>query len=333
MLEHGGNLNLAAKQYGIPRENWLDLSTGINPNGYPIPDIPASAWQRLPADDDELIEAACAYYGCKFAVPTAGSQAALQLLPTLRPACKVAMLSPMYQEHTHAWQRHGHQVHYFSNLTDQVLIDADVVLLCNPNNPSAKSFPPSELLSLHHKLSARNGWLIVDEAFIDATPEQSIATYSHLKGLFVLRSLGKFFGLAGARVGFLLGAEQVLMQAQNIIGPWSLTGPSRFVAQQALMDAVWQQQTRLALLASSARLAALLERYSLSPNAGTALFQFTPNNQAIEWRDYLAKKGILVRLFHANAELGQQSALRFGLPSENGWEHLENALKEAPIKD
>ncbi len=98
MLEHGGNLVLAASQYGIPLENWLDLSTGINPNSYPIADMPPSIWQKLPTDNDGLI-AACAYYGCQFILPTAGSQAALQILSLLRAASKVAMPQLMYQEH------------------------------------------------------------------------------------------------------------------------------------------------------------------------------------------------------------------------------------------
>lgn len=322
MLEHGGNLTLAAAQYSIPLADWLDLSTGINPNGYPIPEIPPAIWQQLPTDNDGLIEAACAYFGSQHALPTAGSQAALQILPKLRQPCKVVMLSPMYKEHAHAWQRNGHQISTFTNLHDEnILNNADVVLLCNPNNPTAAKFSPSDLLNLHAKLQNRDGWLIVDEAFMDATPEHSIAQHAHLKGLFVLRSLGKFFGLAGARVGFLLANQQQLIKVQEELGPWSLSGASRFIAKHALNDQAWQKNTRIQLLANSQRLATLLARYDLTPQAGTSLFQYVPTKQAQAWQRHLAKQGIWVRLFT------ETPALRFGLPTENGWGKLENALK------
>ncbi len=322
MLEHGGNLSAAAKQYGIPLEHWLDLSTGINPTSYPITDIPNSVWQKLPLADDGLIEAACAYYGCQFALPTAGSQAALQMLPQLRASSKVAMPQLMYQEHANAWQRYGHEVIKFNIRPDETIIkNADVVLLCNPNNPVATQFSTTELLDWHAQLAERGGWLIVDEAFIDVTPEYSIAQHTHLEGLFILRSLGKFFGLAGARVGFLLAAEQALISAQEEIGPWPIAGPSRLIAKQALMDKAWQQKMCLLLPASSQRLAELLTQYGLAPTAGTALFQFTPTKQAIAWQQHFAKKGIWVRLF------SEIPALRFGLPTDDGWERLEAALK------
>ncbi len=321
MLEHGGNLNLAAKQHGIPLEDWLDLSTGINPDGYPVHDIPLTIWQRLPLEDDGLIEAACAYYGCQSLLPAAGSQAALQVLPKLRPPCRVAMPKLMYREHAQAWQRHGHQISTFTNLADISLDEVDVVLVCNPNNPTAELFSAASLLNLHAELAKRGGWLVVDEAFMDATPEHSIAQHAHLEGLFVLRSLGKFFGLAGARVGFLLAMPVQLKKLQEELGPWSITGPSRYIAKQALSDTSWQQATRQQLIENSQRLAALLRHHGLNTHAGTALFQYTTTQQADDWQRHLASQGVWVRLF------SEIPALRFGLPAENNWDKLENALK------
>jgi cobalamin biosynthesis protein CobC len=321
MLEHGGNLAFAAKHYDIPLENWLDLSTGINPNGYPIPHIPPAVWQRLPLDDDGLIAAACAYYGAAFALPTAGSQAALQVLPTLRAPCKVAMLSPMYNEHAHAWQRCGHLVTSFVGYPDDKLLNtSDVLLICNPNNPTASQFSANNLLAWHAVLAKRGGWLVVDEAFSDANPEQTIAQHAHLQGLIVLRSLGKFFGLAGVRVGFLLAHKNLLEQAQEIIGPWSITGPSRFIAKQALLDTIWQQATRKQLTNNSQRLTELLSQFELIPSAGTALFQYVPIKNAHILQQQFAKQGVWVRYF------SEQGALRFGLPPVLAWGKLENAL-------
>lgn len=324
MLEHGGNLALAAAQYKIPLQDWLDLSTGLNPDGYPLPAIAAEVWQRLPLDDDGLIEAACTYYGCEHALAGAGSQALLQVLPRLRPAGKVAILNPMYQEHGHAWQRHGHELIAFSGEPPAAILQqADVVVLCNPNNPTGAGFASADLLRWHAQLAAHGGWLIVDEAFMDTTPEQSIAQYTQLQGLLVLRSLGKFFGLAGARVGFLLANPLLLAQVQAEIGPWPVTGASRLIAKQVFSDTAWQQQARLQLANSSARLAALLQQNGLSPHGGTLLFQYVLSTQARAWQQHLARHGIWVRLF---AEDDVPLALRFGLPPASGWEKLAPAL-------
>ncbi len=332
MLEHGGNLAYAAQHYGIALEEWLDLSTGINPYPYPLPPIPSAAWHKLPQDNDGLLDAACAYYGCKAALACAGSQAALQILPQLRTQsqlgtqAKVAMPALMYQEHARAWQNHGHEVLKFAGIPDASLLQqVDVLLLCNPNNPTAHQFSPEQLLHWHTELAARGGWLVVDEAFIDSTPELSLAPYSHQPGLLVLRSLGKFFGLAGARVGFLLAEPALLNRAQELLGPWCVAGPSRFAATLALADTAWQNNTRSHLLNNSQKLAALLTNYGLTPMASTSLFQFVSTVEARVWQHHLAQKGIWVRLFQ------EDSALRFGLLPEHAWSRLELALKAVTI--
>jgi len=322
LLEHGGNLASAAIQYGIPLGAWLDLSTGINPHGYPIPEIPQSAWQRLPPTQDGLLEAAKAYYGAPYLLPASGSQAILQALPRLRAPARVAILSPAYAEHAHAWSRCGHEITTFTGMPDEkTLNNVDVIVLCNPNNPTAQQFQPADLLKWHAQLAKRGGWLVVDEAFMDATPEFSLAKYAHLEGLFVLRSLGKFFGLAGARVGFLLAAEQHLSMLEEHLGPWPLTGAARIIATQALRDNAWQQQTRAQLLSTSTRLVELLGQYGLQPQAGTHLFQWVTTANAEAWHTHLAQQGVWVRKF------AEVSALRFGLPPEDGWVRLEAALK------
>lgn len=323
MLKHGGNLREAAKQYGIALNGWLDLSTGINPQHYKIPDLHPAEWQRLPEEDDGLTQAACAYYGCQAVLPTAGSQAAIQVLPQMRKKCRVAMPRNMYQEHAHAWQQQGHRVLLLdAPPTDAIVDQCDVLLVCHPNNPTGQHYPKQQLLQWHRTLSAKKGWLIIDEAFMDMTPEHSLATMSHLSGLIILRSIGKFFGLAGARVGFLLAEPAFLRQVQERLGPWSIAGPSRVVAQAALKDKQWQTANRDMLILQSQRLRVLLTQYGLKPSGGTALFQYVEERRAMEIRHALAKQGVWVRLFE------ECLALRFGLPPDNGWQRLEAALSK-----
>jgi cobalamin biosynthetic protein CobC len=321
MLEHGGNLSNAAAQYGIPLENWLDLSTGINPNGYPVPAIPPALWQRLPLTNDGLIEAAQTYFGTQHILATAGSQAAIQTLPKLRPACNVAMPNTMYAEHARSWIENAHTIHNFIKTPDAALLNkVDVVVVCNPNNPTGTIIQPEVLLAWHAQLSQKGGWLVVDEAFMDATPEFSLSRHAHLPGLIVLRSLGKFFGLAGARIGFALAENQLLTTLEDTLGPWPVSGPARFIATHALQNSTWQKNTRKNLLEDSQRLNALLYKYGLNPSGSTLLFQWVQTNDAQALQIHFAQHGIWVRL-HA-----EWSALRFGLPPDNGWTRLEAAL-------
>src|SRR5574343_218609 len=243
MLEHGGRLRQAAAHYDIPLADWLDLSTGINPQGWPVPHLPAAVWQRLPEANDGLEAAAAAYYGNPNLLPVAGSQAAIQWLPALLPKAAVACIAPIYAEHPQAWQHAGHKVRFLQNATlpRALAVATPYVLCCNPNNPTATRHPRDIVLEAADSLKKRGGWLIVDEAFIDATPEESVtalAGTADAPNLIVLRSLGKFFGLAGARVGFIFGQPGLLQRLAEAMGPWAVSGPARAVARLALADRV-----------------------------------------------------------------------------------------------
>jgi len=324
MLEHGGRLLRAAQRYGIPAAHWLDLSTGINPQAWPLPEIPARAWQRLPEDDDGLAQIAADYYGAPQALPVAGSQAAIQALPELRARSRVGVLAPGYAEHAHAWRRAGHAVDTLA--ADELRAQHarfDVIVLIHPNNPGGERFERADLLALHESLSARGGWLLIDEAFMDATPEASLCGETAREGLIVLRSAGKFFGLAGARGGFVCAAPALLAALRERLGPWTLTGPARHVLRHALADRDWQRRMRAQLLAQGDRLAALLRAHGLAPSGGSAFFQWRRDPRAAYWHEALAQRAILTRLFD------QPASLRFGLPGgEDEWRRLESALAE-----
>ncbi len=324
-LPHGGRLREAARRYGIPLDAWLDLSTGLNPRAYPLSPIPPCAWARLPEEDDGLVDTARAYYEAPYVLPVAGSQVAIQAMPLLCRRSRAGIITPGYAEHARAWRRAGHEVvgipvEALGNAARQV----DVLVVIHPNNPTGDRFPPETLLDWHASLAAGGGWLVVDEAFMDPTPADSLARYSARPGLIVLRSLGKFFGLAGARVGFVLAEAALLKRLAQAVGPWPLAGPSRAVASKALADTLWQSATRRALREASARLAQLLTAHGLAPTGGCALFQWVVTREANALHELLARKGILTRLFH------DPPSLRFGLPgTEPGWRRLDAALAVA----
>jgi len=325
---HGGRLNAAAVHYGIPREQWLDLSTGINPHGWPVPPLPASVFNRLPEADDGLAQAAADYYGSADLLLVAGSQVAIQALPILRFAqsgsARAGVLHPAYAEHAFRWQQAGHRIQPLSVEQIDAQLDAlDVLVLINPCNPSGVRFRPEQLRQWHARLARRGGWLLVDEAFIDATPEQSLITDPMPHGLIVLRSLGKFFGLAGLRVGAVCAEASVGDALAHSIGPWAISHPARWVARQALADQRWQQQTRVQLKAEQARLHRLLMQRVAETVSSTALFATVVTEQAQRIEQACAQAGILVRRFE------QPAALRFGLPgNEDEWQRLEQTLSE-----
>ena len=326
MLEHGGRLRQAARQCGIPLGDWLDLSTGLAPRPWTLPELPVSAWARLPEDDDGLAETAAACYGAPHALPVAGSQAAIQALPELRAACRVGILEPCYGEHAHAWGLAGHEVLRLPVEQLDAHVDRlDVLVLANPNNPSGQRFSIAQLLAWHARLNVRGGWLLVDEAFMDGTPERSLAAATGRRGLIVLRSFGKFFGLAGIRLGFVLAESVLLARLNERLGPWTVSGPARALVLHAL--GAGQAEARAAwaadLQAQGRRLESLLRRHRLPPEGGTPLFQWVRTEQAAQLHEALARRGILVRLFT------QPVSLRFGLPpDEAGWQRLASALEE-----
>ncbi len=328
LLHHGGLLRASAARYGIALDHWLDLSTGINPNGWPVPEIPSACWTRLPEDDDGLEQAAQSYYKAEHLLPVAGSQAAIQALPRLRLHSRVAVLDPGYAEHAYAWRRAGHEVTgVAAEHLDEAMQNSDVLLLIHPNNPTGVRFPVERLLDWHAQLAVRGGWLVVDEAFMDVTPEHSLCAYSARPGLIVLRSLGKFFGLAGARVGFVCAHPALLAQLHSLLGPWSVSAPARWVTSAALADRAWQDAARQRLGADGARLHTLLARHGLNPNGGCGLFQWVRTPDSQDLHEALARQGILTRLFI------ESSSLRFGLPGdEMAWARLDAVLSGLTVQ-
>lgn len=327
-LAHGGRLKRAAAHYGIPLDRWLDLSTGINPVGWPVPAIPDAVWQRLPEGDDGLDVCARAWAGAPPAagcVALPGSQAAIQLLPRLRAPGRVGVPTPGYAEHAHRWRAAGHDVVPLAvddlDAIDDALDGLDVLVWIHPNNPTGMMVAADMLRAWHARLAARGGWLLLDEAFIDPTPAYSLCPDSGVDGLIVLRSTGKFFGLAGLRGGFAFGPESLCHALIEQLGPWAVSHPARWALAQALRDDDWQWRTVDRLVADATALDAVLTTHGLHVAGGTPLFRYCPHLGAAVLQEQLARQGVLVRAFD------DPPALRFGLPPDAaGLQRLDAAL-------
>lgn len=327
---HGGGITEAARAFGGDPADWLDLSTGINPQAAPIPAIPSEAWHRLPDRHlvDSAREAARHYYaaaGC-LPLPTPGTQSVIQHLPKLAdPARPVAILSPTYGEYGRVLAEAGLTVDRIVSL-DEIRPEHGMVVVVNPNNPTGTLYPRELLLTLAAQLAMRDARLHVDEAFADGAAGESLSPNAgHVPGLTVFRSFGKFFGLAGLRLGFVLAEEPVLESFANWLGPWPVSGPALVIAAALLADDI--SSISADIKSRSQALMSVLDGAGLTVRGGTSLFALIEHEKAGELHAHLCRHHILVRKFDYNPRW-----LRFGLaPDAAADARLARALSDMTL--
>jgi len=315
-MKHGGDLTEAIARHGGARDSWLDLSTGINPWSWPIPqELPDRVWQHLPtrAEADALITAARKTYrapdGADIAA-AAGTQALIQILPYLAAPGPVAIVGPTYNEHALAWRSVGHPVIAIDHLDGcpETAIHAVVV---NPNNPDGRVTDRAALMRMAAHLKSRGGWLVVDEAFADVVPDISAVALCPDWPVVILRSFGKFYGLAGLRLGFAIGAPVIVDRIVTALGPWACSGPALLIGTAALGDQPWAERMRSALPEQARKLDDVLLKAGFSIAGGTPLFRLARHPHALQLHTALARRHIWCRSFDWADDL-----LRFGLPAD-----------------
>ncbi len=303
---HGGGITEAAARFGGRLEDWLDLSTGINPCPVALPEVPERVWHRLPdrqtVDDARL--AAAKYYRTEGVqpLPVPGTQSVIQLLPRLlhenakTPGnTRVAIFGPTYGEYARVLSAGGFVVDRVEHAAALTAAHG-LVIVVNPNNPTGRAFVPSELLAIAASQKANGGLLLVDEAFGDLQPELSVAGHVPGQGnLIVFRSFGKFFGLAGLRLGFVVATEPVLASFADWLGPWAVSGPALTIS-KALMQG---DTTAIAtgILERRAGLDAALDGAGLKRIGGTGLFVLVEHPRAALLQERLCEAHILTRKF------------------------------------
>jgi cobalamin biosynthesis protein CobC len=323
---HGGALEVARRLAPGAPKPWIDLSTGINPHAYPLPDLEPEAWSRLPESGAlARLEAAAArrYSAAAISVVAGpGSQALIQALSRLLPHGAVGALGPTYSGFASAFAAAGAGLIEVKRLKE--LDDFDVAIVVNPNNPDGQITPRPALLELHARLAQHGGTLIVDEAFADFDAEsESLAPSLPASGAVVLRSFGKAYGLAGMRLGFTLASPDIVPSLRAALGPWPVSGPAIAIGIRALADSDWLKATRARLTSDAPRLDALLHDTGWRIIGGTFLFRLAARADARAAFGRLLAGGILSRPF---AEAPDR--LRFGIPGdENAWKRLAGALR------
>ncbi|MDV4157622.1 threonine-phosphate decarboxylase CobD [Rhizobium brockwellii] len=327
-IVHGGGITAAAAAFGGSPEDWLDLSTGINPCPVALPDIPARAWHRLPDRHliDEARRAARDHYrsGEILPLPVPGTQSVIQLLPRLVDAGRlvggtdnrvavtdnrVAVVTPTYGEYARAFVSAGFAVDAVDDLA-AVGAGHRLAVVVNPNNPDGLIWPAETLIALHDRMKAADGLLVVDEAFGDTDPALSLASRaSQLSNLIIFRSFGKFFGLAGLRLGFAIARSDILTRFEDWLGPWAVSGPALSIAGSLLRSDISPIPGRIN--ERCAGLHGALKGAGLQISGGTALFTLVADARADDIYTHLCRHHILVRKFDYAPEW-----LRFGLPPD-----------------
>jgi cobalamin biosynthetic protein CobC len=325
-LAHGGDLDAARKLFPGAPEPFIDLSTGINPHPYPLPQLPSDLFAKLPQIEAiaRLARAAAEAYGAPspaYVVAAPGSQILVAQTGFLLARGRASILAPTYAEHGRVAALAGHNVVEVAEIGQ--LAEARIAIVVNPNNPDGRLIPKETLLALADRLRRRGGLLLVDESFMDVGPEDaSLGEYVEEGNIVVLRSFGKFYGLPGLRLSFALAAPNIAAHLAAALGPWPVSTAALAVGTEALEDAPWRGAARKALAESAGRLDELLARAGLSPTGGTSLFRLVRTQEAERWFHALGRAGVLVRRFNEHP-----SWLRFGLPGgESEWDRLAAAL-------
>jgi cobalamin biosynthetic protein CobC len=329
-LAHGGNLAAARLCFPHAPEPFIDLSTGINPHPYPVPEIPSDCFSRLPdeASVRRLAAIAAQSYGAPsedYVVPAPGTQILLPQVAMLVAPGRAAILGPTYAEHLRAATLAGHRAKEVLDV-DQ-LRSADLAVIVNPNNPDGRIVPKAELLDIARDLRQRDGILVVDEAFADVvSSDMSLAGDLDGGNVILLRSFGKFFGLAGLRLGFAQAAPHLATRLNALLGPWAVSGPAVFIGAKALADTAWKNRMLKHLADAARRLDSVLAGSELEIVGGTSLYRLTRSSNAQQLFNHLGHAGILVRRFAEHP-----TWLRWGLPdSETAWQRLNTALASCP---
>lgn len=318
-------MSRAQQAFPLAPAPWLDLSTGINPEAWPGIVSLSFDWQRLP-DEGALyaLEAVAAtHFGTNgpnvLALP--GTEFGLHSLRNLGLPGPFRCVSPGYSTHGVAFPDSA--LIAFGTLMDEAS-KGGTILLANPANPDGRLIPVADLLTLAGTVAKAGGWLIVDEAFVDAHAGGSIIPApGGTETVIVLRSFGKFFGLAGVRLGFAVGPTAIIAGWRAAIGSWPLSAAAIAIGTAAYADTDWIAAMRTLLFERAAAFDGVLRRHGLEPTGDCPLFRLVNCDAALMF-ERLARLGILTRPFDYAPHW-----LRFGVPVNAAeLDRLDRALDE-----
>lgn len=302
---HGGGVKAARAHFG--GTDWIDLSTGINPHPWPHADTTPVNWRDLPCEHAlrELEATAAQHFGAApdnvCAVP--GTEVGLRIVGEFLPA-PVCHVSPTYRTHaemaacSRAVSREELAAHQTGTL-----------ILAHPNNPEGYL---AETQGVLDRVKPANGtaWVALDEAFTDCDPARSMAqAVDDATRLIVFRSFGKFFGLAGLRLGFVIAPSAIVQRLRAKLGAWPVSAAAIAIGTAAYRDRQWVQHMREKLDNDARQVDLMLRSMGYTVSGECPLFRLIDCADGHALFHHLARQQILTRPFD-----GQPRWLRIGLP-------------------
>ncbi len=311
---HGGDRSKMAEILAVDEDSLLDFSSNINPLGPPAGVIKAVAEAATRIDRypdqwaERFIRAAAEHHsvpvGCVLAAN--GSIELIHLLSVAFEPKTVALVAPDFCEYEISFGKRS-ELRFVElergdgfdlDFAAAPLREADVVVLSNPNNPTGLLLDPERLRHLALRRGRDGKITVVDEAFIDFAPDASLIGKVET-GLIILRSVTKFYSLAGLRLGYLIADQEHIGKLKTHHWPWSVNALAIAAGIAALEDSLFRRRS---LEVMSELRKALFDSLSalswLKPHPSAAnylLVELMGDLRSTDLTWALAKGGILVR--------------------------------------
>lgn len=316
---HGGNIREAVEKYNILPENIIDFSANINPLG-----LSSRVKEAIIKNFDQILhypDPECKTlrqefsncYGINYENTIAGNGCVelIYLITSVLKPRTALILVPTFSEYATALQSINTNITFWELEEEQEfkvpiaeiikqLNKWEVIFLCNPNNPTGGLIPKTELIALLKEAEKQGVTVILDEAFIDVVDKESLIKQScQSEYLFVVRSLTKFFGLAGLRLGFGIGHQKIINRLKSSKIPWSVNAFAQIAGIEVLKDIHFRKHSKKFILEEKNFLyKELLKIKGLKPyypSANFILIKLESFASSTELYDRLAKKGLLIR--------------------------------------
>lgn len=316
---HGGNLERAMERYDISLDRIIDFSANINPLGISpkIKEVIVKNIDQLSHYPDpeckEVKKVISGYFKIDYEniiLGNGSTELIYLIVQTLKPK-KVLIPIPTFCEYERALNNSNISINFYKLKEKQEFLVSmdeiipqlpgiDLVFLCNPNNPTGTFLHREEILILVKEIQRRKIFLVLDEAFIDLHEEESfikeVKNYDHL---IILRSLTKFFGLPGLRIGFGVGSSKLIKELKIQKIPWSVNYLAQIAVREVLRDEKFISKSRSFLLEEKEFFYQELSNIKgwkvYKPSANFIFIKLLGNISSEMLQNKLAKKGILIR--------------------------------------
>jgi threonine-phosphate decarboxylase len=329
--EHGGNIYRAAQELGIPENEIIDFSASINPLGLSekvkkaIKNELDNLVNYPDSDSKALREKIAEHHGIdpETIICGNGSTELIYLIPRAFKPERVLIPAPTFSEYEKACKLSyelsvksyelkkednfsikpdefinamaGKSVNS-SPVTRHTSRPCDMAFLCNPNNPTGHLISRAEVLRIAEAAKEMKCILVIDEAFIDFVPDESvIRDVQNNPYLIVLRSMTKFYALTGLRIGYGVFHNDLIGRIKEFKEPWTVNNLAQKAAVTAIDDSGYVDETFSLMKKEKEFLEKNFQELNVKYLPSNVNYYLLKTEDAAEMVSELRKKGILVR--------------------------------------